>query len=72
MLKAFFSKAVRDLNLTRVSATANIGHIASIRILSKLGFELCGQNRDAFGPYNEYVFTSDEVVDRPSSVESLA
>lgn len=72
VLKAFFPKAVRDLNLTRVSATANIEHTPSIRILGKLGFELCGQNRDVFGPYNQYVFTSDEVVDRPLSVESLA
>nr|WP_275658369.1 MULTISPECIES: GNAT family N-acetyltransferase [unclassified Vibrio] len=71
-LKAFFPKVVRDLNLERVAATANTDHIPSIRILEKLGFELCAQKTDMFGPYNEYVFTSDGVVDRPSSIESLA
>ena len=38
-LQAFFPKAVRDLNLTDVVATANIDHQPSIRILQKLGFQ---------------------------------
>ncbi|MEL7291760.1 MAG: GNAT family N-acetyltransferase [Pseudomonadota bacterium] len=72
VLLAFFPKAVRDLNLTRVRATANIDHQPSIRILSKLGFHLCALKQDTFGPYNEYLFTSDVVANQPSLAENPA
>ncbi|UPQ87296.1 GNAT family N-acetyltransferase [Vibrio sinaloensis] len=72
VLLAFFPKAVRDLNLTRVTATANVDHQPSIRILSKLGFELRALKQDTFGPYNEYLFTSDVAVNQPSLAENPA
>lgn len=58
---AFFNKAVKDLRLSRVKATSNVSHQASIRILEKIGFEKQRQHDDAFGPYFEFMFTSDEV-----------
>lgn len=71
-LKAFFSKAVRDLQLRQIKATSNLSHIASNRLLEKLGFELKGQCQDDFGPYNEYLFTSDEVADETALSGTLA
>lgn len=71
-LQAFLPKAVRDLRLERVIATSNIDHDASIKILKKLGFELQGQKSDTFGPYYEYLFTSDVVVGSREVNESLA
>ncbi|WP_100753252.1 GNAT family N-acetyltransferase [Vibrio salilacus] len=71
-LQAFFPKVVRDLSLTNVVATANIDHQPSIRILKKLGFQFKVRKQDAFGPYNEYLFTSDVAVDQPSLAEILA
>ena len=71
-LKAFFGKAVRDLNLSQVRARSNSNHIASIRLLEKLGFELKGQSSDYFGPYNEYSFTYDVEEDEMSLCESPA
>ncbi|KGY09270.1 GNAT family N-acetyltransferase [Vibrio sinaloensis] len=61
VLAAFFPKAVRDLNLTQVSATSNVEHHASIKLLTKLGFQFSAHKRDTFGPYDEFVFTSDAV-----------
>ncbi|WP_159653728.1 GNAT family N-acetyltransferase [Vibrio atypicus] len=61
-LVAFFPKAVRDLNLTHVMATSNIDHQPSIKILNKLGFEFSAHKRDTFGPYDEFLFTSDAAV----------
>lgn len=72
VLQAFFSKAVRDLNLERVIATANVDHQPSIRILQKLGFELNAHKQDTFGPYDEFVFTSDVAVNQPLLVGNLA
>ncbi|KJY85380.1 acetyltransferase [Vibrio galatheae] len=72
VLQAFFSKAVRDLNLERVAATANVGHEPSVRILNKLGFKFNAHKRDMFGPYDEFVFTSDAVADRPLLAGNLA
>lgn len=59
-LRAFFTKAVRDLRLPQINATSKVGHVASIRLLEKLGFELIGQKCDDFGPYNQYRFISDD------------
>ncbi|NOH78954.1 GNAT family N-acetyltransferase [Vibrio sp. RE86] len=72
VLHAFFPKALRDLNLTHVYATANVGHEASISILQRLGFILNAHKKDTFGPYMEFVFTSDEVEASPSLSGSLA
>ncbi|MEF1291534.1 GNAT family N-acetyltransferase [Vibrio sp. M260118] len=66
VMQAFFPKAVRDLNLTKVIATANVGHEPSVRILEKLGFTLTAHKRDTFGPYDEYLFTSDVAEAQPS------
>ncbi|EGU48205.1 acetyltransferase-related protein [Vibrio ichthyoenteri ATCC 700023] len=71
-LKAFFSKAVRDLQLHKIKATSNMAHTASNRLLEKLGFELKGQSNNDFGPYNEYLFTSDEVANETLLHEILA
>lgn len=71
-LKAFFGKAVRDLNLHQVKATSTIEHQASIQLLDKLGFEFKGQYDDDFGPYYEYQFTYDEVADETSLYGNLA
>ena len=60
-LQAFFPKAIRDLQLDHVVATANIDHEPSISILKKLGFKLQGTKSDTFGPYYEFHFTSDVV-----------
>ena len=60
-LAAFFPKAVRDLNLTHVIATSNVDHQASIKLLKKLGFQFISHKRDTFGPYDEFLFTSDAV-----------
>ncbi|MGY3568961.1 GNAT family N-acetyltransferase [Vibrio paucivorans] len=65
-LKAFFPKACRELKLSRVIATANTHHEASIKLLSKLGFKHSGQQKDLYGPYYEFVFTSDVAVDESS------
>lgn len=72
VLQAFFPKAVRDLSLTHVVATANVDHDASTQLLSKLGFDLVSRKSDTFGPYNEFLFTSDEVAVSPSLVGILA
>ncbi|NVD06090.1 GNAT family N-acetyltransferase [Vibrio sp. JPW-9-11-11] len=72
VLLAFFPKALRDLNLTRVTATANTDHQPSMRILTKLGFHWRASKQDTFGPYNQYLFTSDAVVDPLSLVDNLA
>lgn len=66
VMQAFFPKAVRDLNLTKVIATANVGHESSVRILAKLGFTLTAHKQDTFGPYDEYLFTSDVAEAQPS------
>jgi len=66
VMQAFFPKAVRDLNLTKVIATANVGHEPSVRILEKLGFTLTAHKQDTFGPYDEYLFTSDVAEAQPS------
>ncbi len=58
-LKAFFPKAVYECQLERVSASVNTQHVASIKLLHKLGFELQGQQTDSFGPFYDYVFTAD-------------
>ncbi|MFM2589174.1 GNAT family N-acetyltransferase [Vibrio sp. TBV020] len=71
-LQAFFPKALRDLNISKVIATANVGHEPSIRILTKLGFVLNAHKEDTFGPYGEYLFTSDVAAEPPLLVESLA
>ncbi|ROV59897.1 N-acetyltransferase [Vibrio ponticus] len=71
-LGAFFTKAMRDLNLVSVRATANVDHFASIRILEKLGFEKKGLNSDAYGPFYEFQFTSDEAVNENELLESLS
>lgn len=63
-LAAFFPKAVRDLNLTHVVATSNVGHEASIKLLNKLGFQFTAHKRDTFGPYDEFLFTSDAAEDQ--------
>jgi RimJ/RimL family protein N-acetyltransferase len=72
VLQAFFPKALRDLNISKVIATANVGHEPSIRILNKLGFVLNAHKTDTFGPYDEYLFTSDAVVEPPLLVGNLA
>ncbi|MEZ8099901.1 GNAT family N-acetyltransferase [Vibrio bivalvicida] len=72
VLQAFFPKAVRDLNLEQVLATANVGHEPSVRILTKLGFQLNAHKKDTFGPYDEYVFTSDVVEAQPLLAGNLA
>ncbi|RTZ15387.1 N-acetyltransferase [Vibrio aquaticus] len=72
VLQSFFPKAIYNLGLSKVVATANVGHMASIRILSKLGFVLNTQKEDMFGPYGEYVFTSDVAVEPPLLVGNLA
>nr|WP_228481397.1 GNAT family N-acetyltransferase [Vibrio fluminensis] len=71
-LGAFFSKATRDLNLHSVKATANVDHFASICLLEKLGFVKKGLNSDAYGPFYEFQFTSDEAVDESELLESLS
>ncbi len=72
VLVSFFNRAVRDLNLTQVMATVNSGHEPSIKLLNKLGFELVAHKQDAFGPYDEYRFTSDEAEYLSSQDETLA
>ncbi len=62
VLQAFFPKALRDLSLSNVTATANVDHDASAQLLKKLGFHSTIQKSDTFGPYNEFVFTSDVAV----------
>ncbi|GAK86977.1 N-acetylglutamate synthase [Vibrio ponticus] len=71
-LGAFFSKALRDLNLNSVKATANVDHVASIRLLEKLGFEKKGLNSDMYGPFYQFQFTSDEAVNENALFESLS
>ncbi|WP_373433239.1 GNAT family N-acetyltransferase [Vibrio anguillarum] len=61
-LKAFLPKAAYQLQRQKITATANIGHHASIAVLKKLGFELLGQKEDVFGPYWEFEFTYDEAA----------
>ncbi|WP_428772166.1 GNAT family N-acetyltransferase [Vibrio sp.] len=65
-LCAFFPKAVRELGLSRVTATANRHHVASIAILQKLGFELVSEKRDIYGPYLEFEFLA-EVTEHAAS-----
>ncbi len=61
-LKAFLPKAAYQLQRQKITATANIGHHASIAVLKKLGFELLGEKEDVFGPYWEFEFTYDEAA----------
>ncbi|MCA2014495.1 GNAT family N-acetyltransferase [Vibrio tritonius] len=53
-LKAYFPHVCQQLNLTHVSATANIGHDASIAILRKLGFTMVGVDEDDFGQFYRF------------------
>ncbi len=62
VLKAFFPKALKELGIDRVSATANTHHQASIQLLKKLGFEQTKTSKDLYGPYYEFEFTSDVVA----------
>ncbi|OLQ91698.1 GNAT family N-acetyltransferase [Vibrio panuliri] len=71
-LGAFYAKALRDLKLHTVKATANVDHFASIRVLEKLGFVKKGLNSDAYGPFFEYQFTSDEEVNESALFETLS
>ncbi|WP_456296077.1 GNAT family N-acetyltransferase [Vibrio sp. AK197] len=61
-LKAFFPKALYECQLETVSATVNVNHQASIRILHKLGFMNSAQRSDSFGPFYEYVFRADAAI----------
>ncbi|MGC9460314.1 GNAT family N-acetyltransferase [Vibrio genomosp. F10] len=65
-LKAFIPKAYRELSLQKVVATANTHHIASIKLLEKLGFQKVGENQDFHGPYYEYELTADVVANENS------
>lgn len=69
-VKAFFSRACWELNLETVKATANTHHTASLSILNKLGFALVGEHEDTFGPFFEFVFTSDVEADENCQLES--
>lgn len=71
-LGAFFNKVLRDLSLKTVKATSNVDHAASIRLLEKLGFVKKGLNSDSHGPFFEYEFTSDAVVDESELLETLS
>ncbi len=63
-LKAFFPKALYECQLETITATVNTQHIASIKILQKLGFQLSGERSDGYGPFYEYVFTADVLADQ--------
>jgi len=69
---AFFNKVLRDLSLHSVKATSSVDHPSSIRILEKLGFEKKGLNSDSHGPFFEYLFTSDVVVNESGILETLS
>jgi len=65
-LSAFFPRFCEEMNLSSVTASVNIDHHASISILNKLGFERTGQKSDQFGPYYQFAFIRDVVVDEIS------
>ncbi len=66
-LKAFLPKAFRELGLTKVTATVNCGHEASLSVLEKLGFIKISESKDLYGPYFEMEFTNDAVVGESSA-----
>ncbi|MCL9782771.1 GNAT family N-acetyltransferase [Vibrio sp. S4M6] len=65
-LSAFFPRVCEEKQLSNVVATANVDHYASIAVLNNLGFKRTGQRFDKYGPYYEYEFTRDVVVDEIS------
>lgn len=59
-LQAFFPKACLRLNLSTVSARANLTNYAAIAILHKLGFQLNATREDAFGSYYAFEWQQTE------------
>lgn len=61
-LLAFFSKALRELNLQTVRATTSTNYLPALKLLQTLGFQLHAERSDGSRLYYELQFTVDEVT----------